>query len=252
MALSRMIKSRKAAAIAVVVVGTAAVMVATATWSQAAGTTYPAQGGTWSRIEEGLRSRYVVTSPRVGAGSAEGDEPIRSAIRSYQGLLNGVGGKLAVDGVYGPGTAAAVAGYQRHIGIAPTGTLGYKTVKSLLMPVVTEQAAAVGMSSNLLMCHLAAESNLDFGAIGPNGSDLGVAQISLRHNPGVSVAQALDPVYSIRYMAERDANAFKRYKDWKLAVVSYNSPTAANEWRKSGTPSTRAAKYSQRVFEGCV
>jgi len=251
-------KARRLARLKLPVVATFTVwLIFTAVESNAAEVTYPAQGGKWSRLDEKVRSPYTVTTPRAGSGTASADEPMRAGIRAYQSLLNqslrnGAGAKLSVDGVFGPATSTAVAAYQRQAGLAASGTLGYQTAKALLGPLVDAHAKAVGMPPQTLMCHLAGESNLDAGAIGPNGSDLGVAQISLDANPGTTPAQALDVAFSIQYMAKRDAAAFKKYKDWKLAIVSYNSPVAARQWAKTGQPSPRAAKYATRVLAPCA
>lgn len=211
---------------------------------------FAAQGGRWDRASDVTRSPYVLQTPNVGSRSQFG-QPLYHGVVAWQQLLNENGARLTVDGAYGPRTQAAVKSFQQSRGLEPTGVLGYPTAKALLDGIVDRNAKKVGMPTSLLMCHLAAESNLDPSAVGLNGSDMGIAQISLPHNPGVTSLQAFDIEFAIEYMAKRDAKAYKRYGDWGVAVVSYNSPVAANRWQATGTPSELARTYSQRVLGSC-
>ena len=56
-------------------------------------------------------------------------------VRSLQYLLNAHGAKLAVDGLFGPKTKAAVITFQRSHGLAATGVVNAGTWRSLIVPV---------------------------------------------------------------------------------------------------------------------
>lgn len=213
-------------------------------------TSFPAQGARWDRAVDVNKSPYVLKTPNVGAARDRG-QPLYYGVVAWQQLLNANGAKLTVDGSYGPQTQQAVKNFQRSKGIEPSGVVGYPTAKALLDPVVNKHAKRVGMSTGMLMCHIAAESALDPSAVGLNGSDMGIAQISLPHNPGVTAKQAFDVEFAIKYVADRDAKAYKTYKDWNIAVASYNSPAAANQWKRTGAANDLAGKYAQRVMNGC-
>ncbi len=63
--------------------------------------------------------------------------------------------------------------------------------------------------------------------------------------------QAFDEDFAIRYMAQRDARTYARYGDWRIAVVSYNSPARAAAWKRNGYPDPVAEAYANRALVGC-
>jgi chitosanase len=65
-------------------------------------------------------------APTVRNPMMQGDD-----VRSVQSALNGAGAALAVDGVYGPTTAAAVLNFQKQKGLTPDGIVGPSTRAAL-------------------------------------------------------------------------------------------------------------------------
>lgn len=64
---------------------------------------------------------------------SEAREDLRRSVRNIQYQLNLHGIKVATDGVYGPGTKAAVIKAQKYLGITPDGVVGPRTVGALHM-----------------------------------------------------------------------------------------------------------------------
>jgi hypothetical protein len=93
-----------------------------------------------------LKSRAVQPRPATGVNVAEAEawikaEPALSVclsdptVRSAQEALDRQGFELGrVDGILGPRTQAALRGYQRKNGLAPTGQLDSATLRSLDIP----------------------------------------------------------------------------------------------------------------------
>jgi hypothetical protein len=239
-----------AAAGVAVLVGAGAGGIISAAGDDIDSTTFPAQVSLWDRAADGEGSRYSLQEPLVGMHD-DFRQPVYYAVVAWQQLLNASGAQVVVDGAYGPATAAAVKNFQAANDIEPTGVVGYPTAKALLQPMVNQYAASAGIPPKTLMCHIATESNLDPGAVGLNGADMGIAQISLPHNPGVTAEDAFDIDFAIKYMAERNANAYNTYGNWSYAVASYNSPVAANQWQASGTGSERITTYAERALGSC-
>ncbi|MCA8922305.1 MAG: peptidoglycan-binding protein, partial [Planctomycetes bacterium] len=75
----------------------------------------------------------------VAACSAE-DEVLRQgsrgeAVRALQARLVAAGHRIAVDGIYGPNTAAAVRAFQRSRSLPATGRADATTQRSLARPL---------------------------------------------------------------------------------------------------------------------
>lgn len=232
---------------AVLAVGTAVLSSTSALAATTAASpgTYPPQGATWRR--DGVLSIYKITSPRQGSEPG----PIRYAVGVWQELLAEMGFTVPRNSVYDEATAAAVARFQRRAGFAATGEINLPTARALLGPTIRREALRAGAPVGVLCGHLAAESLLDPAAVGTNGVDLGVAQISVPYNLNLTEQQMFDEDAAIRYMAERNAKAYARFGDWRIAVVSYNSPVRASAWFRTGEPSELALTYATRAMRGC-
>ncbi len=208
-----------------------------------------ATGFTWKRTATSVTPYKNGARPARGSARWWGIIEIQRLLRASGIRVNGQ--LQPVTGVYGPTTVAFVEKYQKRHGLRVDGRVTYPVMKSLMRPIVQREARRVKMPAWLLMCHLAAESNLDPGAVGPNGSDIGIEQIALTYNRGVTLSQGFSPWWGTRYMAERDAKAFKRFRNWKLAVDSYNRPADAVQWQRTGKPNARAKAYTDRIYGGC-
>lgn len=210
---------------------------------------FPPTPAKWDREGETLTGVYRVT--RRPQGRKPGT-PEHYAIRVWQKLLTEHGLPVQVDGVYRQETAEAVKVFQARRGLPPSGHIDYPTARALLEFTIKREAARVGMSADLLCGHLDLESRLNPAAVNPNGHDVGLGQINLgRWNPDVSPDEAFDKDFAIRYMAERNATAYRRFRDWRIALYDYNWPVDALRWKRSGRPTVGGKSYSDRVFRGC-
>ncbi len=214
----------------------------------AAAEVFPADRPRWSRDASEGDNTYRVTRPRQGRAG----DPERSAVRVWQELLNEHGLRAQITGVYERDTERAVRAFQARRGLPVTGQIDRATARALLERTIKREAAAVGMSADLLCGHLNAESRLDPAAVGPSGDDLGLGQILIgRWNPGIDVDHVLDEDFAVRYMAQRDRAAYRLFGNWRVAVFDYNYPVGAHEWNHTGRPSSRGKSYSEKVFRGC-
>ena len=142
----------------------------------------------------------------------------------------------------------AMRSFQELEGLPGNGTVGYSTSIALIAPFVAADSAAAGVDPHWVTCLIHHESNRDPSAVGPNGLDLGLGQISLPANPTVTEAQAWDPFFTIRYVAVRLAAAFRTYSNPDAALLSYNSPRDAALWQATGkAPTERAQAYVDNV-----
>ncbi len=210
---------------------------------------FPPTGKTWEHSGSDVTETYRVMTPRQGRrpGTLE-----HYAVRIWQELLNEHGLQAQITGLYEQDTARAVRAFQSRRGMPVTGRIDYPTARALLERTIKREAAAVGISPDLLCGHLDLESRLDPKVVGPSGDDLGLGQILMgRWNPGIGVAEAMDEDFAIRYMARRDAAAYRHFGDWRIAVFDYNYPVGAHAWKRTGTPSSRGRWYSETVFRGC-
>ncbi len=208
---------------------------------------FPPQGATWRRDPTLTAGLYTLTTPYLGS---EGGPP-SYAVAVWQELLAERAYEVPRTRRYDEITADAVADFQAVRGLPGSGALNFVTARALLGPTIRREALAAGVPVGILCGHLSAESLLDARAVGPDGDDMGLAQISLRWNPAIPVADAFDDDFGIRYMARRDAAAFRQYGDWRIAVTAYNSPARAKRWLATGTPEPAAEAYAARVMRGC-
>lgn len=207
---------------------------------------YPPGGATWRR--DGVLALYGLREPMLGSDPG----PTRYAVAVWQELLAEIGYDVPRSARYDADTAAAVGRYQRRAGLPATGAINFPTARALLGPTIRREAVRAGMPVGLLCGHLAAESYLDPQAVGANGVDLGLAQISVPYHPQFSEAEFFDEDTAIRYMAERDAKAYGTFGDWSIAVASYNNPARARAWARTGRPDDVARVYAERAQRGCA
>jgi hypothetical protein len=220
-----------------------------------------AQGGRWKKDGTRTREDYYRTDPPQGGAQDRDSGSMRSyAIKVWQELLTERGYRVKVVGVYGPRTQSTVLrfqeGYNRSVPpayrLVADGRVNYLTARALLAPTIKRLAQRYDVPAEILCGHLNAESSLDARAVGPEGSDYGLAQMSARyHQDDYTLAEAFDEDVAIAYMARRDRAARRTYGSYKIGVVAYWSPAAARTWKKTGKPSRAAKAYSGRVKRGC-
>lgn len=184
---------------------------------------YAPQGGRWQADGSGPTYHQGMRTTR----------PTQHALGQYQRALG-------VPITYRPDRAtfqAVLAHQKARRWLRNTGRIDMPTSRSILAPVIEQEARRAGVSARLLCGHLWAESRLDPGAVGPGGIDLGVAQVVPRYNPGVN---PWDIRAAIRNMAKRDATAIRRYGN-VVGPVFYWNGDHARAW----TPEAKA--YRERI-----
>lgn len=77
--------------------------------------------------------------------------------------------------------------------------------------LLDEYSTLYGVSREIMMRTLYCESRLKFDAVGDGGHSFGIAQIHLPSHPEITKADALDPDFAIRFMAQE----FEKGNAWK-------------------------------------
>lgn len=172
------------------------------------------------------------------------------AVAAIQGELLRRHYSLAHDGIFGPGTEAAVRQFQSYHHLPVTGQVEGTTAKAMFVDPCHIAAVHAGISLPTLFAGLIAlESAFSPGATGANNLDSGLAQINLS-TEGVSERNAFDPAYALPWAAARLQSAFTRFSGkgadlaWNCAICNHNSPVYAKQWYDAGTPpNDTASKY---------
>lgn len=162
--------------------------------------------------------------------------------QAVMGIQRFVGVSVA-DGLYGPRTAAAVAGWQQAHGLTGDGVFGPRTAAVAALPAVTRTCQQLKPGNEVLprlvKGHLNYESRWDVGAVGGlSPRDLGLAQINGPAHPSLSVNDRLDPEVAIEWAAgfvlgNLDAMGW----DVEDAAAAYNLGRAgARAWVSAGRP----------------
>ena len=162
---------------------------------------------------------------------------------SIQIALNATPGKprLVEDGVFGPATAAAVKTIQGHLGVTVDGICGPQTQSALcvrecnavqhVVPAGLLKGICLGESGGIIPTT---------SAVYPNGSrDYGPLQDNLTSPSQAALREAFNVVLQAHEVAERVKSTFISFhgqpgahsteEAWRLAVLNYNWPAAANQ-----------------------
>lgn len=75
---------------------------------------------------------------------------------------------------------------------------------------ITLAAAKHGLDAKILTRTIKCESSMNPKAVGDHGTSFGIAQIHLIDHPEITKEQALDPYFSIEYMAQQFAKGNAR------------------------------------------
>lgn len=173
---------------------------------------------------------------------------VNYGVRALQGQLNRrLAAKLLVDGWLGKDTATQLTAFQQHAGQAVDGQAGPQTCRALVFDLVVSNAAKFSVPAQYVDGVIYWESGYDFGGMGSNNWDTGIAQIDIDPNVRTNITwdQAMDPEYSIQFVANGIAYAYKILKPycdksganpWHVAIAYHNSPKAATDWAKAGAP----------------
>lgn len=149
--------------------------------------------------------------------------------------------RLVEDGIFGPATVAAVKALQQHLGVTVDGICGPQTQASLcvrecdaiqhVVPAGLLKGICLGESGGIIPTT---------STLYPNGSrDYGPLQDNLTHPAQAALKEAFDVVLQAREVAERVRSTFASFHGqpgakseedaWRLAVLNYNWPAAANQ-----------------------
>lgn len=228
-------------------------------------TTYPSPGrGAWTRTGgllpgkpggSGTFGYYRLNAPgesAVGSTWSRQSDPSHHAECVWYGvqaLQTLVGAQ--VDGWLGAETSGRLIAAQARAGIEADGVGGPATMRALLSEAITHTANVNLVPTAFLGGVLVNESNLDPAAVGVNGQDHGIAQINLSAHPEVSLAQAMDPGFSMVFTAAELFHCYSvwdgrtRVNPWVIAIANHNSPALARAWAVAGA----APVVAGRVFQ---
>lgn len=170
----------------------------------------------------------LATNPRYQAG-----------VLAYKGALvaNGytVGIVLAL-GVWGNYARDRCVQFQRAHSLADDGIVGPATAKALLRYQVLAWEAHYGIPEHLLGKQGSLESNNHVVAQGwADSGDEGWGQIHMAYHPDITLAQAWDPAYAIKWAAGQLWSNHANLGDYDAALAAYNvGYSTAKLWLAAG------------------
>lgn len=152
---------------------------------------------------------------------------------AYNGFI---GGAVLDTPVLGDAAYKQIMAFQKANGIVADGDIGPRTGKALLRKRIFAAQAKEVIPDNLLCKLVAQESGFDIGAIGyVDTRDRGPVQMHLGYVGSVSLDKAIRPEISIPFCAATLRSRADYYKDWDVAVASWNVGFAGGDyWKKSG------------------
>jgi hypothetical protein len=213
-----------------------------------AGGLLPIKPGSASRV--GYYRLSAPSETAVGAAYVRTTVPVRTystmavnlGVKAIQRLC-GMNEQDA-DGWFGAKTDAAVRAAQVAGKVAQDGIVGPGTMRALLTPVLQDQAIDFQVPLLILGGLMVLESALDPGAVGVNGVDSGLVQINRgpTAHPEVTPADAFDPAYAAAWTAEQLRGVHDQWADktdadpWDIAIAAHNSPVLATQWARASVP----------------
>ncbi len=216
--------------------------------------------GAWTSIGMPVDTTYYELLPKppyIGQQSTVdlNHQAVTFGVWAIQRQLVKAGISLTPDGVFGPSTKDAVLAFQKKAWPTTSaewdGIFGRGSAKKLFDGEISAEEKLYGIPDRLEHGIVMQESVVDPGAVGyTTPEDHGLVQINASAHPDISVAQAFDPPYALRFCASTLAAARLKYGRWDCAVASWNSPVDAATWAKTGTaPNQRIADYVNSVYK---
>ncbi len=153
---------------------------------------------------------------------------------------NGYGAGLGDQPAFGIAARSNTKAFQRANGLYADGVIGPKTAKVLFRKRAAAWEAVYGIVGGYSQRIKTLESANDPNAIGyVDHDDHGLEQINLRFHPDITVAQAIDPAFSIPWEAQHLRNDYNSLGDWDAALAAHNIGTFyATKWLAAGKPAS--------------
>lgn len=166
-----------------------------------------------------------------------------AGVRGYKLALiaNGFGEGLVVTvPSWGDAARRRTADFQRFAELGADGVVGPTTALHLLRIWVNLWEARYGIPDHLLGRQGTLESNNHVVAEGwADPEDEGWGQIHLPYHPDITLAQAWDPTFSIKWTAGQLWSNKMNLGDWEAALAAYNvGYSTAKLWLAAGKPSS--------------
>lgn len=167
---------------------------------------------------------------------------VNLGVRAIQTAVNAEGypAVLDVDGMYGPMTEAGVKWFQSEHGLSADGVAGAETCLRLWHQAVMDAADESGVYAKILYGQMLNESSGDPGACGYHHEpDRGLVQINTAMFTGISLAEAHDTVFALRWSAKLLRASLVKYADkpdiaMDCAVLAHKSPAGAATLYRTG------------------
>jgi soluble lytic murein transglycosylase-like protein len=150
--------------------------------------------------------------------------------RSKEPINQGLAKRLAKDDL------ASIAMSQSYI--PPGGQLNprafTKYKDKTILALISETAEMYDVPVELLYGLINAESGFVTNAMTPDGTRVGLAQIDLLRYPHISMAQATNPLFAVRWAGRELRMNANKYGGWEGAIASQVDPTEAEFLARTG------------------
>lgn len=178
---------------------------------------------------------------KVGMNAAQ-ETPLAYAILAWKAELayNGAQVQMSTNPTFGTAMRTNMRQFQQANGAVVDGILGPQTAKLLLRKRTAGLEALFQVPDHYLARLKSLESANDIsaeGAVDPD--DHGLVQINLRIHTSITLAQSIDPAYSLNYAGRSLSDAAATYKDWDVAIAGWNVGMGSSHlWQQAGKPAT--------------
>lgn len=221
--------------------------------------TYPIHGrGAWASTGgtlsgDGTRPGAYYRSPAgaalmpgiVGYRAVRGNTPVDVNSYAVYMAIKSIQRELGVDedGLFGPGTGAALKTWQGHHGLEQDGVFGRTSSRAMFRSIAADMATKVDSSatvlSKLTLAHVGFESDWDPGAVGyVQSADLGLGQINGPAHPDLTPEYRLTPrmalPWVVGFVLDNLESMLWNERD---AIAAYNLGVGGAEaWIAAGRP----------------